>query len=194
MHRWHSAIDPVASRFGSDDVPGMKPGTLPAFDAETGDLNVVIETPKGSRNKFSYDEETGFFTLSKLLPVGMAFPFSFGFIPSTRGGDGDPLDVLVVFDELLFPGCVVPARLIGGLKAQQSEEGKMKRNDRLFAVPVLPQEYGSPRSIRDLDKQLLSEIQEFFATYQRIMGKKFKVLGVLGAREAEKLVRHSLVK
>ncbi|HEY2083253.1 MAG TPA: inorganic diphosphatase [Verrucomicrobiae bacterium] len=169
----------------------MKPGALPAFDAKTGDLNVVIETPKGSRNKFSYDEETGFFTLSKLLPAGMAFPFSFGFIPSTRGGDGDPLDVLVVFDELLFPGCVVPARLIGALKAQQSEEWKMRRNDRLFAVPVLPQEYSPPRSIRDLDKHLLSEIQEFFTTYQRLMGKKFKVLGVLGPKEAEKLVRRS---
>lgn len=169
----------------------MKPGALPAFDAETGGLTVVIETPKGSRNKFSYDEKTGFFTLSKMLPVGMAFPFSFGFIPSTRGGDGDPLDVLMVFEEFLFPGCVVAARLIGGFKAKQSEEGKMKRNDRLLAVPVLPQEYSPPRSVRDLDKRLLSEIEEFFGTYQRLMGKKFKVLGVLGPREAEKLVRES---
>jgi inorganic pyrophosphatase len=172
----------------------MKPGALPPFDAETGDLNVVIETPKGSRAKYSYDEQTGFFTLSKLLPAGLAFPFSFGFIPSTRGGDGDPLDVLLVFDELLFPGCVVPARVIGGLKAQQSEKGKMKRNDRLFAVPVLPQEYSPPRSIKDLDKHLLFEIEEFFGTYQRLMGKQFKVLGVLGPREAAKLVRQSAEK
>jgi inorganic pyrophosphatase len=172
----------------------MKPGALPAFDAETGDLNVVIETPKGSRNKFSYDEATGFFTLSKLLPAGLAFPFSFGFIPSTRGGDGDPLDVLMIFDEWLFPGCVVPARLIGGLKARQSEEGKMKRNDRLFAVPVLPQEYSPPRSLRDMDKRLVSEIQEFFGNYQRLMGKKFEVLGLLSPKEAEKLVKQSREK
>jgi inorganic pyrophosphatase len=170
----------------------MKPGTLPAFDKESGDLNVIIETPKGSRAKFSYDEASGLFSLSKLLPVGMAFPFSFGFIPSTRGGDGDPLDVLMLFDELLFPGCLVPARLIGGLKAQQSEDRKMTRNDRLLAVPVLPQEYGSPRSIRELDKRLLSEIEEFFATYQRLRGKKFKVLGQLGPTEAKELVRKSI--
>ncbi|HXT10497.1 MAG TPA: inorganic diphosphatase [Candidatus Angelobacter sp.] len=164
---------------------------LPAFDVETGDLNVVIETPKGSRSKFSYDEETGFFTLSKLLPAGMAFPFSFEFIPSTRGGDGDPLDVLMVFEETLFPGCVVSARLIGGLKAKQSEGRKMTRNDRLLARPVLPQDYSPPKSLRDLDQHLLSEIQEFFATYQRPMGKKFEVLGMLSARDAEKLVRES---
>jgi inorganic pyrophosphatase len=172
----------------------MKPGSLPAFDKETGDLNVIIETPKGSRAKFSYDEDSGLFSLSKLLPVGMAFPFSFGFIPSTRGGDGDPLDVLMFCEELLFPGCLVPARLIGGLKAQQTAQQKMVRNDRLFAVPVLPQEYGAPRSVRDLDKRLLSEIEEFFAAYQRLRGKKFKVLGQLGAIEAKELVKQSLRK
>jgi inorganic pyrophosphatase len=135
----------------------MEPGALPAFDAETGDLNVIIETPKGSHIKFSYDEQTGLFTLSKLLPAGMVFPFNFGFVPFTRGGDGDPLDVLLVFDEPLFPGCLTAARVIGALKAQQSEKGKMKRNDRLLAVPVLPIEYSPPRSIHELDKQLLYE-------------------------------------
>ena len=169
----------------------MKPGALPTFDPETGDLNVVIETPKGSRAKFSYDDETGLFTLSKLLPAGMAFTFNFGFIPSTRGGVGDPLDVLLVFDELLFPGCLLQARLIGALKALQGEKGKMNRNDRLFAVPVLPQEYSPPGSIRDLDKRLLCEIQEFFVSYQELRGKAVKVLGVVGPKEAEKLVRQS---
>ena len=169
----------------------MKPGTLPTFDAESGDLNVIIETPKGSRCKFSYDEATGLISLSKLLPAGMAFPYSFGFIPSTRGGDGDPLDVLLVFDEPLFPGILVSARLIGAIRARQSENGKMKSNDRLLAVPVLPQEYSPPRSIRDLDQRLLHEIQEFFRTYQRLMGKQFKVLRVLGPKEALKLVRQS---
>jgi inorganic pyrophosphatase len=164
---------------------------LPAFDEKTGGLNVVIETPRGSRAKFSYDEQSGLFALSKLLPVGMAFPFSFGFIPSTCGGDGDPLDVMMVLEEKLFPGCLVSARLIGGLKARQSAEGKMKRNDRLLAVPVMPQEYSPPRSIRDLDKHLLSEIEEFFITYQRLMGKKVKMMGVLGPREAKTLVQKS---
>ena len=187
-----SALHPVANNFGAGNVSGaMKPGMLPAFDEKTGDLNVIIETPRGSRAKFSYDEESGLFALSKLLPVGMAFPFSFGFIPSTRGGDGDPLDVVIVFEEKLFPGCLVPARLIGGLKAQQSDDGKMTRNDRLLAVPVMPQEYSPPSSIRDLDKHLLSELEEFFITYQRLMGKKVKMLGVLGPKEAKTLVQKS---
>lgn len=170
----------------------MKPGTLPAFDQKTGELNVIIETPKGSRNKFAYDENTGLFALSKLLPAGLAFPYSFGFIPSTRAGDGDPVDVLMIYDEPLFPGVLVPSRLIGGLKAKQSEEGKMKQNDRLFAVPVLPQEYSPPRHLRDLDKHLLHEIKDFFITYQRLMGKKFEVLGEFGPREAKALVQKSL--
>jgi inorganic pyrophosphatase len=172
----------------------MKYGDLPAFDAETGDLNVIVETPKGSRNKFSYDQETGLFTLSKLLPAGKVFPLNFGFIPSTRGGDGDPLDILLVFDEILFPGCLVTARLIGGLKVQQSEKGKMQRNDRLLAVPVLPREYDPPRSIRDLGKELVQDIEEFFVSYQKMMGKECKVLGIMAAKETEKLVRQSQKK
>jgi inorganic pyrophosphatase len=172
----------------------MKPGTLPAFDEKTGDLNVIIETPKGSRNKFAYDEKTGLFWLSKLLPAGMAFPYSFGFIPSTRAGDGDPVDVMMIYDEPLFPGILVPSRLIGGLKARQSEDRKMKQNNRLFTVPILPQEYSPPRHLRDLNKHLLIEIKDFFITYQRLMGKKFEIFGEFGPQEAKSLVQKSLEK
>src|ERR671939_103970 len=106
-------------------------GSLAAFDNESEDLNVVIETPKGNRNKFKYDEERGLFKLSGVLPMGAVFPFDFGFIPSTLGGDGDPLDVLVLMDEPAFTGCLVPARLIGVVEAEQTEEGETQRNDRL---------------------------------------------------------------
>jgi inorganic pyrophosphatase len=190
-----SALHPVAApSLGADVSFTMKPGMLPAFDEETGQLNVIIETPKGSRNKFAYDEKTGLFSLSKLLPAGLAFPYSFGFIPSTRAGDGDPVDVMMIYDEPLFPGCLVPSRLIGGLKAKQSENGKMKQNDRLFTVPILPQEYSPPRSLRDLNRHLLSEIKEFFITYQRLMGKKFEVLAKLGPKDAKALVQKSIEK
>src|SRR5688500_10091266 len=73
--------------------------------------NVIIETPKGSRNKYKYDEQRGLFKLRKMLPLGSIFPFDFGFLPSTRGADGDPLDVLVLMDAPTFPGCVVLVRL-----------------------------------------------------------------------------------
>ena len=83
---------------------------LPVWDPETGLLNVVVDTPKGSRNKYKYDEKTHAWRLSKVLPLGALFPFDFGFIPSTKGGDGDPLDVLVLTEESAFVGCVLPAR------------------------------------------------------------------------------------
>jgi inorganic pyrophosphatase len=89
---------------------------LKPLDAETGDLNVVIETPTGSRNKYAYDEKLGVFVLKGVLAVGHSFPFDFGFIPQTLGGDGDPLDVLVLMDEPAFVGCLVPSRLIESSK------------------------------------------------------------------------------
>src|SRR6185369_1482784 len=93
--------------------------TLPPFDEQSGDLNAVVETIAGSRNKFAYDEELGLFRLKGVLPAGASFPFDFGFVPSTKGGDGDPLDVLVLMDEPAFAGCLVPARLVGVITAQQ---------------------------------------------------------------------------
>src|SRR5919202_2577365 len=107
---------------------------LEPFDAASGEVNVIIETPKGSRNKFKYDEQRGLFKLSGVLPAGAVFPFDFGFVPSTRGEDGDPLDVLVLMDEPAFAGCLVPSRLIGVIEAEQTEEGTTERNDRLIAV------------------------------------------------------------
>jgi len=107
---------------------------LPAVDPDTGRLNVVVDTPRGCRNKYKFDEQDGQWRLSKVLPPGMSFPYDFGFIPSTRGEDGDPLDVLLLMDEPAFLGCVVPARLIGVIEAEQTEEGTTVRNDRLVAV------------------------------------------------------------
>ena len=81
---------------------------LPAVDPDSGRLNVVIDTPKGCRNKYKLDEHTGLWHLSKMLPQGMSFPCDFGFIPSTRGEDGDPVDVLVFMDEPAFLGALLP--------------------------------------------------------------------------------------
>jgi inorganic pyrophosphatase len=78
---------------------------LEPFDEESGTLNVIIDTPKGSRNKFKYDERSEIFKLGGALPLGVVFPFDFGYIPSTRAEDGDPLDVLILMDEPAFTGC-----------------------------------------------------------------------------------------
>ena len=94
---------------------------LSALNEESETLNVIIDTPKGSRNKFEFDETQGLFKLRGVLPVGASFPFDFGFIPSTKGGDGDPLDALVLMDEPAFPGCLIEARLIGVIEASDFE-------------------------------------------------------------------------
>src|ERR1700704_2993480 len=91
---------------------------LDPVDKESGHINAIIDTPKGSRNKFKFDEKIGMFKLGGALPVGAVFPFDFGYIPSTRGGDGDPLDILILMDEPAFVGCLVPARLIGVIEAE----------------------------------------------------------------------------
>jgi inorganic pyrophosphatase len=98
-------------------------------DAKTDCVNVIIDTPRGSRSKFKFDEQAGLFRLSRILPVGMAFPFDFGSIPRTRAEDGDPLDVLVVTDVPSFCGCLMGVRLLGVLCARQDQSGSMIRND-----------------------------------------------------------------
>src|SRR5215210_5336873 len=123
---------------------------LSAFKDDRKELHVIIETPQGSRNKFNYDEELGLFKLGGVLPAGASFPFDFGFVPSTVGGDGDPLDVLLLMDEPAFTGCLVAARLIGVIEADQTEDGETTRNDRVIAVATTSRNHGDLRSIQDL--------------------------------------------
>src|SRR5579864_2441007 len=129
-------------------------------------LSVVIETPKGSRNKFKFDQTTGLFTLSKVLPEGMMFPYDFGFIPSTQADDGDPLDVLVLMDEPTFPGCLLECRLVGVIEALQEEKGEERRNDRLIAVASQSIRYSDVHDLDDLNTAVLKQVEEFFINYQ----------------------------
>src|SRR4051794_36327211 len=162
--------------------------TLPPFDDESGNLNAVVETIAGSRNKFAYDEKLGLFRLKGVLPAGASFPFDFGFVPSTRGQDGDPLDVLVLMDEPAFCGCLVRCRLIGVIEGEQTEDGRTERNDRLIAVSSKSRNHEEIRSVADLSANLLKEIQHFFVSYNQVKGKRFKVLGRHGAERARELV------
>jgi inorganic pyrophosphatase len=167
---------------------------LPVFDEESGELNVVIETPKGSRNKYAYDEKLGLFVLKGVLAVGHSFPFDFGFIPNTKGGDGDPLDVLVLMDEPAFAGCLVTSRLIGVIEAEQTElDGKTERNDRLIAVASNSHNHKHIKSINDLNESLVDEIEHFFVSYNEAKGKKFKSIGRFAAVKAKKIVDEGIV-
>ena len=165
---------------------------LDAFDHEGGELNVIIETPKGSRNKFDYDEELGIFKLGGPLPLGTVFPFDFGYIPSTRGGDGDPLDVLVLMDEPAFPGCLVSGKLIGIIEAEQTEGQETTRNDRLIAVAAVSRNHSHVRFLGDLNANLIHEIERFFVSYNETKGKVFKVLARHGPDRAAAVVEKGM--
>lgn len=156
--------------------------------ARTSDLQVVIETPKGSRNKFKWDPNLGLFALSGVLPMGATFPFDFGFVPFTRAPDGDPLDVLVLMDEPAFAGCVVPIRLVGVIEAEQTENGATMRNDRLIAVSSVSRDHRDICDLSDLNTNMLHEIEHFFVSYNTAKGQEFKILGRHGPARAQQLV------
>lgn len=165
---------------------------LRAFDPDKKCLNVVIETPKGSRVKYSYGAETGMFEVKKALPEGMMFPFNFGFIPGTKAEDGDPVDILILNEEPLVPGCLVKARAIAVIEAEQTEKnGKKMRNDRLLGMAIAKQTPTFMEKLR-VDKKTLSEIEYFFASYNKLSGKRFKVVGKGGEKKALAMVRSCL--
>ena len=165
---------------------------LPAFDEECGDLNAIIDTPKGSRNKYKLDPERNVYRLKSVLPAGSVFPFDFGFVPSTLGGDGDPLDVVVVMDEAAFTGCVVPARLIGVLEASQTQDGKTEENHRLIAVATASHQFKNVERLDDIGKNVVDEIEHFFVSYNEIKGKRFEVRRRSGPERARKIVDEAI--
>ncbi len=163
------------------------------FDEETDELNVIIETPKGCRNKYAFDKKLGIFSLSGVLTAGHSFPYDFGFIPKTLGGDDDPLDVLLLMDEAAFTGCLIKAKLVGVIEAEQTERnGKVERNDRLIAVAADSHAYSDVKSINDLNDVLLEQIEHFFISYNEAKGKKFEPLGRFGSRKAKDLIEKGI--
>ncbi len=166
---------------------------LPALDPETGEVTAVIETPKGSPNKYDYDPSCGAFRLAGVMPEGSTFPYDFGFIPSTLGDDGDPLDVLLFLDSSVPVGCVLTVRLIGVIEAKQHKEGeKWVRNDRLLAVATHAHTHSHVHDLDDLRPKLLDEIEAFFCNYNEQKGGVFKPLGRSGPKKARRLVEDGM--
>jgi len=163
--------------------------TLPPFDSESGCLNVVIETPRGCRNKYSFDFDLGSFKLKAVLPSGAVFPFDFGSIPGTVADDGDPLDVLLLMDEPVFPGCLVEARILGVIEAEQTKDGQTERNDRLIAVAAKSPTHDSLKSLLKIDQRIIEEIEHFFVSYNAAKGVCFRPIGRKGPVAAKRLVQ-----
>jgi len=152
-------------------------------------VQVVIETPAGSRNKFAFDPHQCVFALKKVLPAGMVFPYDFGFLPQTLAPDGDPIDVLLLMDEPAYPGCLVASRLIGVIEGEQLDGKKKVRNDRLVAVADANHMYANVRKLKDLPDKWLEELQVFFVNYHNLEGKKYELLGCKGTDAAYSLIK-----
>jgi len=153
-------------------------------------VTAIIESPKGCNHKYDYEPDIKSFKLKKILPAGLVFPYDFGFIPDTRGEDGDPLDIIVISEITSFPGCSMDCRLIGGIAAEQTErDGKSMRNDRFLGVLNISEVYKDVHEIADLPEGIMKQIENFFINYNKQGGKKFKVLENIDAAKATRMIK-----
>jgi inorganic pyrophosphatase len=155
-------------------------------------ISVTVETTKGSGQKFDYDPELKQFKLTKLMPSGMVFPYDFGFVRDTLGEDGDPLDVMILFEGETFVGCAVDCRIVGVITANQKErDGNEVRNDRFIAIPDISLHFKHIQQLSDLSSEIIHQLEEFFKNYNLLAGKDFTVLERLNAREAYTLIKNA---
>ena len=162
--------------------------SLPPFTKD-GDVHVVVETPRGSRAKFAYDPKLETFALSKSLLAGLTYPHDWGFVPSTKADDGDPLDIMVIHDAATFPGVVLTCRAIGILQIEQKSKKKIERNDRLFAVPRRSHSEQALKDVRDLTKPIQEELEKFFIATDELEDKTLKIIGWKGPNAAVQAIK-----
>ncbi|MDX8462995.1 inorganic diphosphatase [Mesorhizobium humile] len=163
--------------------------TLPATSRNL--FRVVVETPRGSAAKLAYEPKTGVFEYSRPLPVGNTYPYDWGFVPSTLGDDGDPLDGLVIHQAAGAPGVVIKCDLLGALRVKQRDpDGSKVRNDRYIFCPHKEDAPDEPVASVDVPEDLRREIEQFFLSSVLGTGKKIKLKGWQNAAEA----RASLTK
>lgn len=165
---------------------------LPRLDPDLRRVFVLIDTPAGSRNKYKFEPTLAAFSISRILPDGLAFPCDFGSIPGTCAEDGDALDALVVGAPPTFPGCVVRAVLLGIIYARQTESGRSIRNDRLVACADTKVNRPKYRTLQELGEERLRAIELFFETYNRAEGRSFRIIGRGNARAARTTLKRAL--
>ncbi len=164
----------------------LSPGKNPP-----GEINVFVEIPHGSFIKYEVDKETGVIMVDRFSYTSMAFPGNYGFIPNTKGEDGDPLDVLLISTYPIYPGCVVPSRVVGMLE-MEDEEGI---DTKIIAVPTVKVDpfYSHVNDIEDLDSTLKKKIQHYFNHYKELEPNKWvKTRNFLAKDKAEEAVKKSL--
>jgi len=168
--------------------------TLAAF-RDDGSLNVIVESPRGATSKFKYDSTLDRIVLSRPLPSGLVYPHDWGFVPSTRAADGDPVDAMIVWDGVSYPGVLVPSRPIGVLKVEQTnvKSGARERNDRLAVLPVTAPRLDAIATVFDLPERVRTELEQFFVAATFFEKKDVQILGWEGPDRARAFVQASIV-
>jgi inorganic pyrophosphatase len=138
-----------------------------------GIINVLIEIPGGSKNKYEFDKDMNAFALDRVLFASVKYPYDYGFVPNTLADDGDPLDGMVMMDEPTFAGCVIAARPIGMLLMIDGGD----RDEKILCVPAEDPRYNEVKSIKDIAPHRLEEIAEFFRTYKNLEKKVTEIQG-----------------
>jgi inorganic pyrophosphatase len=168
------------------------PPDLPhRLDRDKLTVRAIVETPAGSTAKLAFDPESGLYTISKLLPLGLAMPLDFGFVPSTLGGDDDPLDILILAEAELPTGCLVTVRLLGAIEVEQAKLGSgeaPERNDRLIARLEESRTWSHIDRLEQLGETFITELNRFFELYKELRGQSYKVLSIAGPERAIELI------
>jgi inorganic pyrophosphatase len=158
---------------------------LPCRD-EHGRFNFVVETPKGSIVKIAFDPQRGAFVFKRALNLGVCYPYDWGFVPSTRADDGDPLDAMLLFDAPSWPGVIIPAETIGVVRLTQKASGeKRQRNDRVIFVPADARRF---EHVKDLTKNVRMELEQFFVTITELTDKDVAIDGWEGPERAREII------
>ncbi len=152
-------------------------------------INVIIEIPKGSKNKYEIDKETGLITLDRALHTSQDYPFDYGFVPQTHWEDGDPLDVVVLTTYPLAPGVLVKVRPVAVVNMIDDGEGDAK----IIGVPEKDPRWDDVKDISDINKHTLKEIEHFFLTYKKLQNKEVSINGIDGKDKAIEAINKSIV-
>ncbi len=166
---------------------------LEPFDGD-GHIRMVVETPRNSTVKLEYDTETAHFAVSHGLALGVCYPFDWGFVPGTVGGDDDPIDALALHENTTFPGVIVACTAVGVVDLEQKSKKGRIANPRLILRPTWYQRMDAVEDAKELPKKLKEQLEQFFVSADFFTGKDPKIVGWRGPMVAKALIRNSAKK